>query len=36
VPTALGEMLQDKDPEKPKRVMADIAALRNAYEGRAG
>ena len=42
VPTILGEMLQDQDPEKPKRVMAallkmkklDIAGLREAYEGR--
>jgi predicted 3-demethylubiquinone-9 3-methyltransferase (glyoxalase superfamily) len=42
VPTILGEMLQDRDPEKPKRVMAalmkmkklDIAGLRKAYEGR--
>lgn len=42
VPAALGEMLQDRDPEKPKRVMAaimkmsklDIAGLRRAYEGR--
>jgi len=42
VPTCLGEMLQDKDPEKPKRVMAaimkmkklDIDGLRRAYEGR--
>jgi predicted 3-demethylubiquinone-9 3-methyltransferase (glyoxalase superfamily) len=41
VPTILPEMLQDKDPEKSKRVMAamltmkklDIAALRKAYEG---
>ena len=40
VPTALGEMLQDKDPEKAKRVMKamlqmgkiDIAALKRAYE----
>ncbi len=40
VPTALGEMLQDKDAEKSKRVMRamlqmkklDIAALRRAYE----
>ena len=43
VPTALGEMLQDPDPEKPKRVMAaimkmtklDLGELRRAYEGRA-
>jgi predicted 3-demethylubiquinone-9 3-methyltransferase (glyoxalase superfamily) len=42
VPTVLVEMLQDKDPEKSKRVMAamlkmkkiDIAALKRAYEGR--
>lgn len=42
VPTALGEMLQDPDPEKPKRVMAaimkmtklDIGELRRAYDGR--
>jgi predicted 3-demethylubiquinone-9 3-methyltransferase (glyoxalase superfamily) len=41
VPTILPEMLQDKDPEKSKRVMAamlkmiklDIAALKKAYEG---
>jgi len=41
VPTALGEMLQDKDPAKAERVMAallkmqklDIAELRRAYEG---
>ncbi len=39
VPSALGEMLQDKDAEKSKRVMEamlqmdkiDIAALRRAY-----
>ena len=39
VPTALGEMLQDKDPEKSQKVMAamlqmdklDIEALRHAY-----
>src|SRR5579864_281546 len=44
VPTALGEMLQDRDPEKPKRVMAaimkmtklDIGELRRAYDGRPG
>jgi predicted 3-demethylubiquinone-9 3-methyltransferase (glyoxalase superfamily) len=44
VPTVLGEMLQDKDPDKPKRVMAaimkmtklDIEQLRRAYEGRPG
>ena len=42
VPTVLTEMLQDKDPEKSKRVMAamltmkklDIRTLQNAYEGR--
>ena len=42
VPTALVEMLQDKDPQKAKRVMAamlkmikiDIAALKRAYEGK--
>jgi predicted 3-demethylubiquinone-9 3-methyltransferase (glyoxalase superfamily) len=42
VPTVLTEMLQDKDPEKSKRVMAamlkmkkiSIAGLKNAYEGR--
>ena len=42
VPTMLGELLQDKDPEKPKRVMAalmkmkklDIGGLRRAYEGK--
>lgn len=42
VPTILPEMLQDKDPEKAKRVMAamlkmkkiDIASLKKAYEGR--
>lgn len=41
VPTALGEMLQDKDAEKANRVMQamlqmskiDIAGLRRAYEG---
>ena len=40
VPTVLGEMLQDKDPEKSSRVMKamlkmvklDIAALKDAYE----
>jgi predicted 3-demethylubiquinone-9 3-methyltransferase (glyoxalase superfamily) len=40
VPTVLGEMMQDKDPEKSKRVMEamlqmdkiDIKALRQAYE----
>jgi predicted 3-demethylubiquinone-9 3-methyltransferase (glyoxalase superfamily) len=42
VPTVLPEMLQDKDPERSKRVMAamlkmvkiDIAALKRAYDGR--
>jgi predicted 3-demethylubiquinone-9 3-methyltransferase (glyoxalase superfamily) len=42
VPTVLSEMLQDKDPEKSKRVMAAILrmkkisleGLKNAYEGR--
>ena len=41
VPTVLSEMLQDKDREKSKRVMAamlkmkklDIAALKKAYAG---
>jgi predicted 3-demethylubiquinone-9 3-methyltransferase (glyoxalase superfamily) len=41
VPTALGEMLGDPDPEKAQRVTQamlqmvklDIAALRRAYEG---
>jgi len=40
VPTVLGEMLQDKDPEKSSSVMKamlkmvklDIAALKDAYE----
>jgi predicted 3-demethylubiquinone-9 3-methyltransferase (glyoxalase superfamily) len=40
VPTVLGEMLQDKDPEKSKRVMnammqmdkIDIKSLKQAYE----
>jgi len=40
VPTVLGEMLQDKDPERSSRVMKamlkmvklDIAALKEAYE----
>jgi predicted 3-demethylubiquinone-9 3-methyltransferase (glyoxalase superfamily) len=40
VPTALGEMLQDRDPEKSRRVMSamlkmkklDLAVLRQAYE----
>jgi predicted 3-demethylubiquinone-9 3-methyltransferase (glyoxalase superfamily) len=44
VPAALEEMLQDRDPEKPKRVMAaimkmtklDIGELRRAYEGKPG
>lgn len=43
VPTALGEMMQDKDPEKVKRVTQamfgmkklDIKALRAAYDGEA-
>jgi len=43
VPTVLVEMLQDKDAEKSKRVMAamlkmkkiDIEPLKKAYEGRA-
>ena len=42
VPTALIEMLQDKDPEKAKRTMAamlkmkklDVDALKKAYDGR--
>jgi len=42
IPTALGEMLSDQDPEKARRTMQamlgmtkiDIAALRRAYEGR--
>ena len=42
-PSVLGEMLQDKDPEKAGRVMQamlqmgkiDIATLRRAYEGQA-
>jgi predicted 3-demethylubiquinone-9 3-methyltransferase (glyoxalase superfamily) len=41
VPTVLGEMLQDKNPEKAKRVLTamlqmrklDIAALKRAYAG---
>src|SRR5256886_14785379 len=41
VPTVLSEMLQDKDPEKSKRVMAamlkmrkiSIEGLKHAYEG---
>jgi len=40
-PTVLGEMLQDKDPERAKRVMEamlqmnkiDIKTLKQAYEG---
>jgi predicted 3-demethylubiquinone-9 3-methyltransferase (glyoxalase superfamily) len=42
VPTALGEMMADKDPEKAGRVMKamlqmskiDLAGLRRAYEAR--
>ena len=42
VPTILGEMLQDEDPDKSQRVMGamlkmkkiNIEALRTAYEGR--
>ena len=42
VPTALGEMLGDEDPEKASRVMQamlkmsklDVAMLTQAYEGR--
>jgi predicted 3-demethylubiquinone-9 3-methyltransferase (glyoxalase superfamily) len=42
VPTVLGELLQDRDPEKSKRVMQamlqmvklDIRALKQAYEGK--
>jgi predicted 3-demethylubiquinone-9 3-methyltransferase (glyoxalase superfamily) len=42
VPTALGEMLQDKDPQKAERVMGallpmkkiDINGLKQAYEGK--
>jgi predicted 3-demethylubiquinone-9 3-methyltransferase (glyoxalase superfamily) len=42
VPTVLGEMLQDKDPEKSKSVMAamlkmkkiDIQALKRAHHQR--
>jgi predicted 3-demethylubiquinone-9 3-methyltransferase (glyoxalase superfamily) len=42
IPTALGKMLQDKDPEKSKRVMQamlkmtkiEIETLTKAYEGR--
>lgn len=41
IPTALGEMLQDEDGEKSKRIMQamlqmnklDIAGLKRAYEG---
>jgi len=41
IPRALGELMQDKDPEKSKRVMQamlqmnklDIAGLKRAYEG---
>ncbi len=41
VPAALGEMLQDKDPEKSRRVMEamlkmgkiDIKTLKRAYQG---
>jgi predicted 3-demethylubiquinone-9 3-methyltransferase (glyoxalase superfamily) len=44
VPTVLGEMLQDTDREKSKRVMAamlkmkkiDIGALKQAHAGRSG
>ncbi len=44
VPTVLPKMLQDKDREKSKRVMAamlkmkkiDIAGLKKAYAGRSG
>jgi predicted 3-demethylubiquinone-9 3-methyltransferase (glyoxalase superfamily) len=42
VPTILGEMLQDKDPAKSKRVMVallkmkkiDVEGLKRAYDGR--
>jgi predicted 3-demethylubiquinone-9 3-methyltransferase (glyoxalase superfamily) len=42
IPTALGEMLQDKDPQKSQRVMQamlqmdkiDIARLKQAYDGK--
>ena len=42
VPTILGEMLRDKDPEKSRRVMEammkmvklDIKGLQDAYQGR--
>jgi len=41
VPTILGQLMQDKDPEKSKRVMSamlkmhkiDIQTLKQAYEG---
>jgi predicted 3-demethylubiquinone-9 3-methyltransferase (glyoxalase superfamily) len=41
VPTILGQLMSDKDPEKSKRVMQamlkmvkmDVAALKRAYEG---
>ena len=41
IPTALGQMLQDKDPEKSKRAMQamlqmtkiDIAKLKQAFDG---
>jgi predicted 3-demethylubiquinone-9 3-methyltransferase (glyoxalase superfamily) len=41
IPTALGELMQDEDPEKSRRVMEamlqmqkiDIATLRRAHEG---
>jgi predicted 3-demethylubiquinone-9 3-methyltransferase (glyoxalase superfamily) len=42
IPTVLGELMKDKDPEKSKRVMQamlqmnklDIARLKQAHEGR--
>ena len=42
IPTALGKMLQDKDPKKSQRVMQamlqmdkiDIARLKQAYDGK--
>ena len=42
VPTALGQLMQDRDPEKSKRVMTallqmdklEIKTLQQAYEGR--
>jgi predicted 3-demethylubiquinone-9 3-methyltransferase (glyoxalase superfamily) len=42
VPTALGQLMEDKDPEKSKRVMnallqmdkLEIKSLRQAYDGR--